>query len=164
MSLWGAPGRGIEFWDDLRLDYNSTDRIMTQNDRIDTNDTLARNRAAMARFLEKFRDSGNIRLSCRAADVSRKTVYRWRNKWATFAAEWDEAKEDACDILEGEAWKRAIKNQSDRLLMFLLKAHRREVYGDKVAMEHTGKDGQPIEHRIPAFEKMLNRVYADDAA
>ena len=115
---------------------------MTQNDNNDTNDTIAGNRAAMDRFLAKFRNCGNVRLACRAAGIPRKTAYRWRNKWSTFAAEWDEAKEDACDVLEGEAWKRAVKGQSDRLLMFLLKAHRREVYGDKV--EHTGKDGGKI--------------------
>ena len=28
--------------------------------------------------------------------------------------------------------------------------------------EITGADGGPVEHRIPAFEKMLDRIYADD--
>lgn len=107
--------------------------------------TLTRARPAISLFLAKFRNSGNVRLACRAANISRSTIYYWRNKWVTFADEWDEAKEDACDILEGEAWKRAVENQSDRLLMFLLKAHRRKVYGDKMSMEHTGKDGGPME-------------------
>ena len=106
-----------------------------------TNGTLAGNREAMNRFLAKMRDSGNVRLSCQAAGIPRTTVYRWRDKWSTFAAEWDEAKEDACDILEGEAWKRAVKGQSDRLLMFLLKAHRREVYGDSIDLRHGSTDG-----------------------
>ncbi len=96
---------------------------MTQNDN-DTNDTLASNRKAMERFLEKLRNSGNVRLSCRAAGVPRRTVYRWRKRFSTFQGEWEEALEDACDILEGEAWKRAVEDKSDRLLMFLLKAHR----------------------------------------
>ena len=109
-----------------------------------TNGTLASNRVAIERFLAKMRDSGNVRLSCMAAGVPRRTVYNWRNKWSTFAAEWDEAKEDACDILEGEAWKRAVQGQSDRLLMFLLKAHRREVYGDMIRQELTGADGGAI--------------------
>lgn len=29
-------------------------------------------------------------------------------------------------------------------------------------LEHTGKDGGPMEHRVPAFKKMLDRIYADD--
>ena len=106
-----------------------SDNGSTNGDR--TNCTLASNRKAMDRFLAKLRDSGNIRLSCRAAGIPRRTVYDWREKWKTFAAEWDEALEDACDVLEGTAWKRAV-DSSDRLLMFLLKAHRREKYGDKV--------------------------------
>ena len=110
-----------------------------------TNGTLAGNRPAMERFLAKMRDSGNVRLSCQAAGIPRTTVYRWRDKWSTFAAEWDEAKEDACDILEGEAWKRAVQGQSDRLLMFLLKAHRREVYGDIVRQELSGPGGGAVQ-------------------
>lgn len=78
--------------------------------------------------------------------MSRATVYRWRNKWATFSAEWDEAKNDAVDWLDLEAWKRATAGQSDRLLMFLLQAHRPEVYKPITRLSHegTGKDGELI--------------------
>jgi len=114
-----------------------------------TNGTLASNRAAMESFLDRLRGSGNVRLSCRAAGVPRSTAYRWRDKWATFAAEWEEAKEDACDMLEAEAWKRATDGQSDRLLMFLLKAHRRDVYGDVVRTELTTPHGLDITLRWP---------------
>lgn len=96
------------------------------------NGTLTRNREAMDRFLERLRNSGNVRAACKAAGVPRRTVYRWRHRFVTFRDEWDEALEDACDILEGEAWNRALKKKSDRLLMFLLKAHRRHLYGDRL--------------------------------
>ena len=101
------------------------------------------NRETIDLFLEKLRNSGNVRSSCRAAGVGRTTVYRWRKKWATFAAEWDEAKEDACDLLEEEAWRRAME-ESDRLLMFLLKAHRRQVYGDKQEVDVTSAGEQIV--------------------
>lgn len=78
-----------------------------------TSDTLARNRPAMDRFLEKLRASGNVRLSCRAAGVPRRTAYDWRDRWATFRREWDEALEDAIDVLEGEAWRRSHQPRSD---------------------------------------------------
>jgi hypothetical protein len=110
---------------------------MSENGRNVTNGTLAKHRDDMDRFLEKLRESGNIRLACEAADINRRTVYRWRDRFATFADEWDEALDDALDLLEGEAWKRARK-QSDRLLMYLLTAHRPEKYGDKVRVDSTG--------------------------
>ena len=109
-----------------------------------TDDTLAGNRKAMDRFLERLAQTGNVALSARAAGVQRCTVYRWRDKWVTFAKEWDNALDEALDMLEGMAWKRAAK-QSDRLLMFLLKAHRRGFYGDKQEIEHSGKDGGAIQ-------------------
>lgn len=96
------------------------------------NGTLTKNRAAMDLFIERLRSSGNVRAACGAAGVPRRTVYRWRKRFATFREEWDEALEDACDILEMEAWNRALKKKSDRLLMFLLKAHRRHLYGDRL--------------------------------
>jgi len=114
-----------------------------------TNWTLTEASDRMERFLDKLRNSGNIRLSCRAASVPRSTVYYWRRKFKTFEAEWDEALEDACDILEAEAWRRAVEEQSDRLLMFLLKAHRPDKFKDRWAGEVTGADGGPIELRWP---------------
>ena len=107
-----------------------------------TNGTLASNRAAMDRFLDRLRQSGNVRLACQAAGIPRRTAYNWRGKWSTFSAEWDEALDDALDILEGKAWERAAQH-SDRLLMFLLKAHRRDVYGDRQELDVT-TDGEPI--------------------
>ena len=100
-----------------------------------TNGTLASNRAAMDRFLEKLRNSGNVRNSCKAAGIPRRTAYNWREKWATFRDEWDDALEDACDALEGEAWRRAVDESSDRLLMFLLKAHRPDRFAERTKQE-----------------------------
>ena len=108
-----------------------------------SDDTLAGNRKAMDRFLERLAQTGNVALSAKAAGVPRRTVYRWRDKWVTFADEWEDALDEALDMLEGMAWKRAAK-QSDRLLMFLLKAHRRGFYGDKQEVELTGKDGAAL--------------------
>lgn len=97
----------------------------------------------MDRFLARMRISGNVTLSCNAAGIARTTAYRWRDQWATFAKEWDDAKEEAVDYLDAEAWKRGTVGQSDRLLMFLLAAHRPDVYG-RQRHEHSGPDGGPI--------------------
>ena len=106
--------------------------------------TLADVRTQIDEFLSKMRNSGNIRASCEAAHISRATAYRWRAQWSTFAAEWDEAKDDAVDWLDLEAWKRATQGQSDRLLMFLLQAHRPDVYKPITRLSHEGPDGGPI--------------------
>lgn len=108
-----------------------------------TNDTLAGNRKAMDEFLKRLAQTGNVMLSAKAADVPRCTAYRWRKKWSTFADEWDAALDEAVDMLEGMAWKRAAK-QSDRLLMFLLKAHRRGFYGDRQKIDIAGNLGVTV--------------------
>ena len=97
--------------------------------------TLERARPSMILFIERLRDSGNVRMSCEASGLPRSTAYYWRDRFVTFRNEWDDAMEDACDILEATAWQRAVKEGSDRLLMFLLKAHRREKYSDRVEVQ-----------------------------
>ena len=98
--------------------------------------TLANTDAKRAAFIAALRNSGNVRASCLAAGIARKTAYVWRDRWATFAAEWAEALEDSCDVLEAEARRRGM-SVSDRLLMFLLKAHRPEVFGDRAKLDIT---------------------------
>jgi hypothetical protein len=84
------------------------------------------------RFLEAFRASGNVRLATNAAGIDRSTPYRRAERDPTFAAQWAEAGQDAIDVLEAEARRRAL-NQSDRLLMFLLKAERPQKYRDQMS-------------------------------
>ena len=59
-------------------------------------------------FIAALRTSGNVRASCQQAGISRKTAYRWRDTWATFADDWAEALEDSCDVLEAEARRRGL--------------------------------------------------------
>jgi len=109
-----------------------------------TNGTLMEHRDELEDFLDKLSRTGNVRLSCKAAGIPRRTAYRWRDKWSTFADAWEEALNDACDRLEAEAWRRAIEEGSDRLLMFLLKAHRSNFYNPPQRQEITGAEGGPL--------------------
>src|SRR4051812_1251527 len=59
-------------------------------------------------FLAAFRDTGNVRRACEAAGKSRTVVYEHRKADPGFAAAFDEAREDAADLLEGEARRRAV--------------------------------------------------------
>lgn len=88
-------------------------------------------------FLEALANTCNVRASCKAAKISPQTVYRWYEKYKIFRDQWDEAIEQATDLLEWEARQRAMGGRridpertkpSDVLLICLLKAHRPEKF------------------------------------
>lgn len=107
-------------------------------------------------FLDRLRQSANVAASARAVGVSSSAVYALRERDGDFRASWDEALEDAYDMLEAEARRRAfegveepvfyqgqevgtVRKYSDSLAQFLLKGYRRRKFGDKT--EITGADG-----------------------
>jgi hypothetical protein len=99
------------------------------------------------RFIESFRASGNVRLSASSAGIDRDTAYKRRRRDPRFAAAWAQAQEDAIDVLEAEARRRAL-SVSDTLLMFLLRAHRPTMYRDNARLELTGAAGGPIQTQV----------------
>lgn len=98
-------------------------------------------------FLAKLAVSANILRSCQAAGVGRSTAYEHREADPAFAAAWDEAIENACDLLEETARERA-QDGSDLLLIFLLKAHRPGLYRETLRHQ-IGAD--PNAPRLPLF-------------
>ena len=60
-------------------------------------------------FLDHLRESANIAASARAVGVSSSAAYGLRERDADFRASWDEALEDAFDMLEAEARRRAFQ-------------------------------------------------------
>ena len=86
-------------------------------------------------FLKVLRNTANVRAASQAAGVTRAGAYKARKHDLAFAQEWDDALDDACDLLEWVARKRAFSS-SDLLLIFLLKAHRPERYADRLQVEH----------------------------
>lgn len=115
-----------------------------------------------AAFLRHLSKSGNVSESSRIAGVERSTLYSWRDADVVFAKEWECALEDAVDILESEARRRAVegydelvlsggrmicdsngspvtrRKYSDGLLSFLLRAHRPSRFGDTDRDEKSG--------------------------
>jgi len=98
-------------------------------------------------FIAALRHTPVVRFALLQAGVSRCTAYTHRAKDAAFAADWEEAIQDGVDMLEMEANRRAahgvdrpiyfqgtridtVKDFSDNLLMFLLKAYRPEKFRD----------------------------------
>lgn len=117
---------------------------------------------AREKFLTVLRETCNVSEAARATGVSRRSAYDWRAADPSLALAWDEAEQEAADKLEREAWRRGVegtdkpvtfqgvitatyKEYSDRMLELLLKAHRPEKFKERVANEHTGADGGPIQ-------------------
>ena len=99
------------------------------------------------RFIEVLSESANVTLAAQAIGMARAYMYEVREQDPAFAALWDDALQMAADAMEQEAWRRAmqgtdkpvfyqgvecghIKEYSDTLLMFRLKAIRPEQYRD----------------------------------
>ena len=105
--------------------------------------------------LAAFRETGNVRLTCKAAGVGRSSHYRWLEKDPEYRAAFDLAKLQAADVLEAEAHRRAVegveepvgwykgvaggtvRRYSDNLLMFLLKGARPEQYRERYEVRGT---------------------------
>jgi hypothetical protein len=104
-------------------------------------------------FLATLAESGIVRDCCRLAGVARSVAYETRDRDPEFAAAWADALEDACDGLAATARARALES-SDTLLIFLLKSHKPEVYGDRFRHEHSGADGRPL----PTWEELAAAV------
>jgi len=104
-------------------------------------------------FLLALKESGNVTVAAKVANVARKNAYDLRNMDPEFASAWDDAIDHADDMLEAAARQRAVvgtlepvfyKGQtvgyvtkySDQLLITMLKGRKPEIYRDK--MEHSG--------------------------
>lgn len=126
------------------------------------------------KFLARLAETGNVRLACELAGISRMHVYRTRRAEADFAEAWDHALEDFADRLEEAAAKRAVEGYqrpmvsggklvchetvySDRLLERMLEAHRPQKYRRHVKTEVSGPHGGPILVESP-YERIARRV------
>jgi hypothetical protein len=61
-----------------------------------------------AKFLETLRTTGIVGEACAAVGIARVTAYAQRKADAKFAAAWTDALDDAVDLLEAEARRRAV--------------------------------------------------------
>lgn len=122
-----------------------------------------------ATFLDHLAQTANVSESARLAGVSASVLYKHRAKSATFSAEWDVAINAALDALEQAVIERAkhgvekpvfyggkligtVRNYSDALAMFMLKAKRPEVYA-RLHAEAVAQDNDDA-----AREEVLRRL------
>jgi hypothetical protein len=98
-------------------------------------------------FLTVLRKTSDVRKAARDAGVSKQAAYQARDKDPEFAEKWQDALDEGLDNLENVARKRALKS-SDTLLIFLLKSHRPEVYGDRSQVNMNVQGRVTHTHRI----------------
>lgn len=117
------------------------------------------------RFLEKLGQCGVIEHAARLAIVGKRTVYERRDADPEFAAAMSAALESHIQVMEQEMIRRAvegterpvfhqglecgrIREYSDTLLIFALKAKRPDVYRENIKHEHAGQ----MRHVVSARE------------
>lgn len=132
--------------------------------------TAAKQRA----FLSAYSQCGVLTEAAREAKIDPRRVYDWRDRDEDFRKKLVDAKDDAVDMLETEARRRAvdgvekpvyqggkkvgtIRKYSDTLLIFLLKGARPETYRDNVSVQH-GIDNDP--EKRPTLESIMMSMAA----
>ena len=95
--------------------------------------------------------------AARVAGVGRRTVYDRRSRDEDFKRAWDEALEAAIERLEVQAIRRAMDG-SDRLMMFVLRARRPEVYVERYQVQKASNEQKPMVAEIsdPEVQKASN--------
>ena len=121
---------------------------------------------------------GNITKAHKSAGVSRQTPYDWRDSDTEFALAWENILLETGENLEQEAYRRAhdgvekpvyqggqlvgrIREYSDTLLIFMLKARFPEKYTQVQKIAPTtpdGKEGIPLKITLPENWGKLNNA------
>lgn len=102
------------------------------------NTTIRTNENRM-RVLRTLATGGSYTLAATAAGISREGLFHWKREDEVFAAECLDAIEQGTDRLEDEAVRRAVEGNSDTMLIFMLKGRRRDKWGDKQTITHSGE-------------------------
>ena len=100
------------------------------------------------KFIETLTEQGTVLHAAKAAGVSRWTAYRWRKEDPEFDSRWDEALENAVDVVENSLYQKAVSGDTI-CMIFYLKAHR-PIYRDRLNIDIEQVRGE-IEERIAQF-------------
>ena len=95
-------------------------------------------------FLKGFAKAGTVTGGCEKAGIAPTTAYRARQRDEKFALAWADIEAGVTLHLESRAVELALAGEV-RLIEFLLRARRPEVYREQYLLEHTGPGGGPVE-------------------
>lgn len=117
----------------------------------------------MDKLIQCLRQYGNPTRAAQAAGITRSLAYGWKAMYPGFSKVWTMAMNMAIDDLEAEARRRAfegvlkpagwykgqaggrVREYSDLLLMFLLKAHRPDKFKDRIEATGAGVLGLKVQ-------------------
>jgi hypothetical protein len=88
------------------------------------------------KFLDTYAQTGSMTAAAKAAKISLAVHHRRLETDPAYRKAFEGAQEQAVDLLEEEAFRRALEG-SDQLLMFLLRAWRPERYQERSTVEHS---------------------------
>lgn len=147
-----------------------------------------------AAFLQALETHVYVTRSCKTAGIARSTAYQWRSEDPAFAEAWKDVDKANVERLEAEAERRGregvlkpvfyqgeevgqVREYSDALLMFMLKAKDPERYRDRSTVTHAGDPAAPVqvehsvnlraleEHEVEELHRLVEKarpVGADD--
>ncbi len=119
-----------------------------------------------AAFLTAFRESCTVAQAAKTAKVGRRTHYDWLKADPSYREQFEDLEEAVTETLEREAMRRAsegtlkpvfyqgktcgeIREYSDTLLIFLLKARRPETYRERSDINSTLQGTVRMIHELP---------------
>lgn len=115
--------------------------------------TKGETKQKMVRVLNEYVRCGVIGLACDRAGISRQQHTKWLESFPQYKELYEVMKERFTDGLEAVAIERA-KEKSDSLMIAMLKAHRKEVYGEQAKLDVSMTQNAPI--TLLFAEGMLN--------
>jgi hypothetical protein len=122
-------------------------------------------------FLKGFAKAGTVTGGCEKAHVARTTAYRERQRDEKFALAWADVEAGVTLQLESRAVELALGGDV-RLIEFLLKARKPDVYREHHQVELAGPDGGPVkleplgdlsklsDRELTALQRLLTRAHS----
>jgi len=133
-----------------------------------------------ALFLDVMKLKGNVTHAAAVVGVTRQACYQERRRNEVFAKGWDDSLQVAYDVLEAEAWRRAVqgtdkpvyqkgmmvgtvREYSDKLMVVLLRAARplvgvddsiKELQQERLVVEKALNDPQLLKHLRAVDERV----------
>ena len=106
-------------------------------------------------FLVAYQLGLTVDQAAHFAGVTPRAAYYWRDKDHDFAQAWRNSRDRFVEALEMCAFQRAAKG-SDRMLTFLLKSHRPDIYNERVRANNAKSRSQ--DHRCVTFSELAERL------
>jgi hypothetical protein len=128
-----------------------------------------------SKFFATLAKGETVEKALRASGYKRVAVYEWRSADEEFRRRWEEAVDQAVELMEAEADRRTlegavkpvmyqgekvgeVREYSYTLLIFRLKALRPSVYRENIRQEITGAGGGPIRHLREVSDEELEKI------